>query len=169
MAAAVDLANKDGDQLAIYLLATSALNILRELLRKRGPDYVTRGVLEGMFKFAQQRARGEPLGFEADANTNQLIDRIAAGIRNGSIKSAQDLRATGRSPEYDTLRYITLPYNFMKHADRDPLAHLQENHVKPTEAILHSITAYAMLFPGELLPEMVLSYAAANVDKFQLG
>lgn len=47
-------------------------------------------------------------------------------------------------------------------AQRDPLAMLDEGDVGPKGTIMHALTAYGMLAPGEPLPDVIGSFLAAN-------
>jgi len=164
ISSAVIFARVEGDPLAIHLLAASALNMLRELLRGRGPDYVARAMIEGLFRAASCVARGEPAPFPTDAYTYELLREIADGIVSGHLQSVDDINVTGRSIEFEHLKHITGPFNFLKHADRDPLEHLNESAFRPVETILHAVCAYAMIFPDQRLDTHVANFAMEHVE-----
>lgn len=166
ISSAVILARVEGDPLAIHLLAASALNLLRELLRGRGPDYVSRAIVEGLFQAASRLALGEPAPFATDPYTDELLREIAERIKSGNLRSADDIKVTGPSVEYEHMKHITGPFNFLKHADRDPLAHLNESAFRPVETILHAVCAYVMLFPDQGLDAHVGDFAMEHVDDF---
>lgn len=168
ISSAVILARVEGDPLAIHLLGASALNMLRELLRGRGPDYVSRAIIEALFDAATRIARGDPVPFPTDPHTDELLRVIVEGIESGTVRSANDIGVVGPSIEYEHLRHITGPFNFLKHADRDPLAHLSESAFRPTETIIHAVCAFAMIFPDQGLDPHVKEFLNEHISDFHM-
>jgi len=56
------------------------------------------------------------------------------------------------------LRFLIGPFNFLKHADKDPEGILAEQDVKPVEATSFAVTAYGFLFPDEELDPKVAKF-----------
>ena len=168
MSTAVAIALADGDPLAIHLVGASALKIMRDLLKTRGPSYVDLHLIEGLYDVALRRARGEPPPFHLDPTSDQLIEAIATEIKSGQIKSAADMKIVGQTNEHKYFKFITDPYNFLKHADNDPLETLDEADLRPIETILHCIAAYRSLFPNEQLERHVVDFAEVHKGEFQL-
>ena len=149
------------DPLATHVVAASALNLLRELVQTRGPSYQTRVLQTGLFETATaQIERRNSLFFtDASEEMNAVIEYVKAAILDGSISQPSDLDIVLDShQERALLKSVNDPYNFLKHADRDPLSTLDESDADPTNALMHAVTAYSMLFPAEALPDEVKDF-----------
>ena len=161
---AVKMFERSDDPLAIHVVASSALNLLRELTQARGPNFTTLSVREGIFRAALSRAKGKPEPFLGSAEElDGVIDQIVQLIQSGAVKSAEDLEISGG--EIDERKYldkIIRPFNFLKHAQRDPLTTLDEGDVDPFDALTHAIGAFYFLFPGEQLQEEVIDFLRAR-------
>src|SRR3546814_16750620 len=59
---AVDMIDRKDDPLAIHVVASSALSLLRELVATSGDDYVTQLVKDGLFRAAQSKIQVLPTG-----------------------------------------------------------------------------------------------------------
>ncbi|MED5547295.1 MAG: hypothetical protein VYD90_18845 [Pseudomonadota bacterium] len=60
------------------------------------------------------------------------------------------------------LDYIITPYNFFKHADRDPLATLEEDDIDPDGVIGHALTALTMISSGRALSDTIKHYLESH-------
>jgi len=151
------------DPLAIHVVAASALNMLRELIQLSGDDYAAFVLRQGLFHAASAQLKGAPVNLPTTPQIDGLIGEIATGILKGAILQPDDLKVTLSAAELrKQLNYIVQPFNFLKHADRDPLATLDEGDVDPDGAIMHALTAYSMLCPGKALPDKVRAYLEAH-------
>lgn len=157
--AGVRMIARSDDPLAVHVVASSALNLIRELIQSRGPNYLTLAFREGIYRFALSRAQGEPDPFPITAEVDSLIDWIVHLIRSGQVASADDIVISGfQLDERKALDAVIGPFNFLKHAQRDPLATLNEEDIDPLEALTHAISAFSFLFPGERLPDEVAQF-----------
>ena len=133
---AVDMIDRKDDPLAIHVVASSALSLLRELVGTSGDDYVARLIKDGLFR-----------------------ETVVRGIEEGGWKTAADVVvATPKNEVRAWLDYIFKPYNFLKHADRDPLATLDEGDFDPEGALAHAMTAYLMARGDGKLPETFTAF-----------
>lgn len=157
------MSERGEDALAIHVIASSALNMLRELIQNGGNDYAAEVLQQGLWYAASARLNGAPVNLPTTHEIDRLIDDVAAGIDKGTIKQATDLKIT-LTPEqlHQQLAYVVKPYNFLKHADRDPLATLDESDVDAVGTIIHALTAYSMLCPGKALPEAIAPFLAKH-------
>ncbi len=88
-----------------------------------------------------------------------MIDKVVAGIDAGEVNQASDLQITLSADERRSmLSYIIRPFNFLKHARRDPLATLEESDLDPEGAIIHALTAFSMVSPNKALPDQVAPF-----------
>lgn len=153
--AAAEMLEGHADPLAIHVVAASALNMLRELVDQQGASYQKRVLSTGLWQLAVSKSEGAPsehLGSEL----NRVLDLIIAGMGDGSVSSPADVDLwLSREDEYGLLRHIVAPFNFLKHANRDPEGTIDEADVRPVDATMHAITAYGMLFPGDELPPQI--------------
>jgi hypothetical protein len=158
---AVRLCENADDALAAHLVAGSALGLLRDLVAKRGQSYSSRAWAESMFYAARNHKEGKRTPFDDDPQLARVIRLICKGIEDGSLTSAEDVKVRmSLQAEKQLLAHISQPTNFLKHADRDPNNLIDLADVKPIEATMHAITAYAMLFPKDRIP--------AELEKFVL-
>jgi hypothetical protein len=155
--AAITMVERGDDPLAAHLVATSALNILRDLIRKTNQEYVTEVFKRGMFTLANARAAGEPINLDIPPQAAAQIDELAEAIAAGAVTGPDDLGVAHEKP-WELLEYIVRPSNFLKHADRDPLATLDEAHFDPVGAIAHALAAYAMVRPDHPISEQIKAF-----------
>lgn len=161
--AGILMSERGDDALATHVIAASALNMLRELIKNGGDDYAAWVLQQGLWHAASAKLKGTPLSLPTTTEIDQLIDDVAAGIDKGAIKQATDLKIT-LTPEQlrKQLDYVVKPYNFLKHADRDPLATLDESDVDAVGTIIHALTAYSILCPGKALPDEIAPFLAKH-------
>jgi len=156
---AIIMADRGEDRLAIHVVAASALNVLRDLIEKSGDEYVEQAFKIGLFAMATARLRGETLNLPTNDMIDEIVANVAGGIDAGEVKEPADLiLALDAAQRRAMLGYIVKPYNFLKHADRDPLATLDEGDIDPDGAISHALSALTMVLPGKALPETVRPY-----------
>lgn len=159
----IRMSGRGDDPFAVHVVASSALNMLRELIQEGGDDYSAWVLRQGLFLLASARLKGAPINLPTTPEIDALIDDVAAGIGKGAIKEPSDLTITLSADERRKLvAYIIRPFNFLKHAQRDPLATLDESDVDPDGAIIHALTAYSMLCPEKPLPEEVAPFLKAH-------
>lgn len=156
---AVDMIDRKDDPLAIHVVASSALSLLRELVGTSGDDYVAQLIKDGVFRAAQAKLQGLPTGMPDAEAIDHIVETVTHGIEAGAIKSAADIVIVTPKKEVRAwLDYIFKPYNFLKHADRDPLATLDESDFDPEGALAHAVTAYLMARGDGKLPETFTAF-----------
>lgn len=152
------------DAVAVHVVAASALNLLRELLAQRGPGLVEQLMQAGIYQTALLRMQGGqvPEHPEFERQLDLIIEAIEAGI----VTEPADINLLmGPHSERGLLDPMLRPFNFLKHAQKDPLATLNEADVKPVEALNLAIVAYMMLFPGEGMSQPVRAFLAAHTTR----
>jgi len=152
---AIEMIENGSDPLASHLVATSALGLLRDLMRQDDKEYVTELLKTGMFTLAQSRANGEDLNLPVPPEIAAQIDELADSIAKGEVTSVDDLSATKEEP-WKLLGYIVNPSNFLKHAD-------------PEGAVQHALTAYTFVRPGDPLPDQIKPYLKRHDLLHQTG
>lgn len=156
---AIIMAERGEDPLAIHVVAASALNVLRDLITNAGDDYVDQILKVGAFTIASAQVKGEPVTLPTNAAMDAIVEKIVGGIEAGEVAQASDLIITLTAAERrQLLDYIVKPYNFLKHADRDPLATLEETDIDPEGVIAHALTALSMVRPSKSLPDEIKPY-----------
>lgn len=156
---AVIMAERGDDPLAIHVVAASALSVLRDLIAKAGDEYVDQILKIGAFTIASARVKGEPITLPTNASMDAVVEKVVAGINAGEVTRPSDLIITLTAAERrQLLDYIVKPYNFLKHADRDPLATLDDSDIDPDGVIAHALTALTMVSPNRSLPEEIKPY-----------
>lgn len=134
--AAILMSERDDDPLASHVVASSAFNPLRELIESNGDNYVEKVFKRGIFCAATAQINGTPLSLPTNPEIENLIGGLAKDIVDGKVNEPSDLTVNLNQQELrKILDYITQPYNFLKHADRDLLATLDESDFDPKGAI----------------------------------
>ena len=157
--AAVEMCERADEPLAIHVVAASALNILRELIRKRGTTYGSEAFKAMLIHAAQQKQQGiNVFSFDHD-ELNELVDYVSQLLIDDKIDTLDDLGySMSWNVEKELLKSITEPFKFLKHADRDSNSLLPEGEVEPVLATMSAISAFAILFPNQLLSDSVRSF-----------
>ncbi len=159
LVSAILMRERGEDALAIHVVAASALNVLRDLIEKKGDDYVEQTLKVGAFTIATARRNGEEVKLPTNAVMDAVIEAVSQGIESGEVTQASDLTVTLPAGERRSLlNYIVKPYNFLKHADRDPLATLDDSDIDPDGAIAHALHAVTLVSPGKGLPDEIKPY-----------
>lgn len=154
----------DEDAVAVHVVAASALNLLRELLSQGGPGLVEQLMQAGFYKAALDRMAGKPV--PENEELERQLDLLIAAIESGVVVEPSDVGVLmDAQMERGLLDPMLRPFNFLKHAQRDPLATLDEADVKPVRALQLAIVAYLMLFPGDGLSEPVRSFLVAHLPR----
>lgn len=112
-----------------------------------------------MFAAAKAKISGNPISLPTNPEIESLIEGLAGDIEAGAISEPSDLTINLDQNELvEMLKYITTPYNFLKHADRDPFATLDESGFDTEGAIGHALTALTMVCPGKPLSDKIRPY-----------
>ena len=157
--AAVVMSKTNADPLAFHVVASSALNLLRELSKVDGPRFIERVYQSALFNGASKKLAGEETGLPDHPVVNGWIEGLAKAIESGHVKEPTDIKINGAQKlEVDALKHLMDPFNFLKHADKDPEGMLDESAVKPVEATSFAIGAYIILFPGDAVAEEVAEF-----------
>src|SRR3546814_18527590 len=113
--------------LSSHVVASSALKLLRELMEAGGENYVEQVLKLGLFSAAAARLKGDPITLPTNPQIDALIEKVVGGLKAGEVTQPSDLTVTLDKEELrKLLDYITRPFNFLKHAQRDPLATLDD-------------------------------------------
>lgn len=157
--AAVAMFNANADPLAMHLVASSALNLLRELSKVDGERFVERVFRSALYNGAVKKLNGEETGVPDHPVVNEWIEGLTKAIESGGVKSADDITINDAGKlEVDSLKYLVDPFNFLKHADKDPDGTLDEADVRPVEATCFAVTAYGFLFPEDTVNEEIAGF-----------
>jgi hypothetical protein len=120
------------DALAIHTLASAALRVLRDLLGRNKQDLTTETIRGGMIEIARAYLQGALPEDETESlgrsGFMRVIERLSEAIREGDLDRIQINVKTGR--EVDRLFWPSGSANFLKHADRDAEAVIDEGEVK---------------------------------------
>lgn len=161
--AAIGMSDRGDDPLAIHVVASSALSLLRELIEKGGDNYVEQVLKLGLFHAASARLNGDAITLPTNPQIDALIEKVMGGLAGGELKQPSDLTITLDKDELrKLLDYITRPFNFLKHAQRDPHATLDDGEAEPDGTIVHALTAFSMICPGKALPEQIAPFLAKH-------
>lgn len=161
--AAVDMFESDADPLAIHVVGSSAFNLLRELSKVGGTLFFERVFRSVLFDGATKMLKGQESGLPDYPIVAEWAEGIARAIDAGHVNSPEDINVKDApGAEFEALKFLTGPFNFLKHADRDPDGVLDEGDVKAMEAISFAVTAYSLLFPTDDLDPKVARFLQKN-------
>lgn len=164
---AVRMIDQRHDPLAVHCVAASASSLLRELVAGRSQSYGSRlfGVVLYENTLADLETREPVWRIPSDPILQNAVMVVRQGIESGTIVSAEDVQVDmPKGVERQAMEAVVAPFNFMKHGDRDASGLLDEAKVQPILSTVHAISAYAMLFPGAVLPEEVQSFIEAHIS-----
>src|SRR3546814_16330995 len=80
---ALDMIDRKDDPLAIHVVASSALSLLRELVGTRGDDYVAQLIKDALFRAAQSTIQGLPTGLPESETVDHIFETVVHGIESG--------------------------------------------------------------------------------------
>ena len=145
--------DRGDDKLATFVVASAAYSTLRELVKAKGDSFQIAMLRAALFGEAKRRLLGLPAMLSDEPSVETIVDEIAERIRSGEIKNEDDLKLVlSKDDEREMIRHQTDPYNFLKHADRDPGGSLDEDEIDPFNVIVSALAAYSALFPFETMP-----------------
>jgi hypothetical protein len=161
--AAIDMFEANADPLATHVVGSSAFNLLRELSKVGGTLFFERVFRSVLFDGAMKTLKGDESGLPEHPIVAEWVEGIARAIGAGHVRSPEDINVKDAPvAELDALKFLTGPFNFLKHADRDPDGILDESDVKAMEATSFAITAYSLLFPTDDLDPKVAEFLRKN-------
>ena len=94
MVSAIIMAECGEDPLAIHIIAASALNVLRDLIKKAGDEYVEQVLKIGAFTIASARLKSEPVDLSTNAEMDAVVENVIGGIEAGEVTQPADLVIT---------------------------------------------------------------------------
>lgn len=151
--AAIRLDEEGHDQMATLVVAACALNMIRELLKKRGASFESRCARMTVYLEAEKVRQGYKIS-RYYSEMEETVNTFASLIESGYLKHYMDIEVNlKKSDEIEFLSSVYRPYNFLKHADRDFDKILAEDCLDAKDAIVLAVIAYSMLFPSEIPPE----------------
>src|SRR3546814_12181337 len=80
--------------LATHVVASSALNLLRELIEAGGENYVEQVLKLGLFSAASARLKGDPITLPTNPQIDALIEKVVGGLKAGEVTQPSDLTVT---------------------------------------------------------------------------
>lgn len=161
---AMKMWERGDDPVAITVVAAAALNVLRETLKRRGESFGTQAMRELLYSAAKERAAGAQRSLSLGQFFEPVIDELAKLIAAGGAEDAQDILLNFDFSPFERVLVseITTTFNFLKHADRDWDAVLDEDHLKPLQTISVAALAFWFLFPAHAAAEDFTAWLGRN-------
>src|SRR3546814_4848745 len=117
------MSERGEDALATHVVASSALNLLRELIEAGGENYVEQVLKLGLFSAASARLTGDPITLPTNPQIDALIEEVVGGLKAGEVTQPSDLTVTLDKEELRKLPYaIQRPFHLPTHAQTATLA-----------------------------------------------
>lgn len=159
----VSMSLRGADPLAIHVVACSALNVLRDLIRHQGDDYTKWVLRQGLYSTAILHIKGEASSIDVDPKNAELISNVIKAVEAGEIKSPEEISINMDGKECrKMLDYLYTPYNFLKHADNDPNQTIDIGAFDAVAALINAITAFSRLCPEKPVSEEVATFLAKH-------
>jgi hypothetical protein len=152
------------DDLAIHTVASASFRILRDVTEKRGKNFTSEVLRNGIYVMARQYAEGqlpeEKLKLIQDTPLMPVIKMIAAQGENFDISRIH----VPMTKSQEQRAWPSKAANFLKHADRDSLNHLLEGEIKNENVLIGACVAYLELIkePTPEITAFVAFWAARN-------
>jgi hypothetical protein len=161
------------DELAIHTIASAALRILRDLLKKRGRNLAIKILQAGIYNMAWQYAEGTlPKEVLRNIENTVLMDVIRKILEieaaQGSRFDYTGIRVTAEAT-FEQRMFPSHAANFLKHADRDPKAHLAVGDIKNEKVLSGACAAYLDLMSTASLEVMTFIGFWAVKNDVDLG
>jgi FAD/FMN-containing dehydrogenase len=154
--AAIRLFFAEEDDLAVHTVASAAYGLITDLKNKRGRDEVADYYLVSVFYVVRDYRRGTlPSHFTEDPEAMKWIREIAEQLPFiAESTKVEDVRV---AVSQETAKQYWLKRNrvanFLKHADRDPRAHVPIDEVDNFHLIMRALVSYGDLVNDDLGPE----------------
>lgn len=138
---------RDDDKLAVFLLARSAMRILHDLSEHRDADSIELNLKRGFFYWAKELSENQ---FQGPDEIRENLEPLALNIVKGRLSKPEeiDLKGYTDTQKKEVLSRINKEYNFIKHADRDPIASINEGDVDHVLALQMACQSLFDLFPN---------------------
>lgn len=119
---------------------------MSDLLEKAGVDWLEFTIQRGFFYWARDLAEGR---FAGPPEVIPWLQPIASAVADGRISSPETLIISdlNQDARRSILRFLNQEYNFLKHADVDALASINEDEINPFLAITKASVLFQELFP----------------------
>lgn len=155
--AAILMFFRGDDELATHLTASASSRLLTDLYESAGGDLHVDRIAGGFHQLGLDFIAGTlPEFATTDPIALEIAEQIAIGIRSGAINCPEDLNLElSKSHRRELIRLQNKNYNFLKHADMDPLAVLDESELDNIGAIQAAMATYSELFPGQVTSPMI--------------
>lgn len=168
--AAIRMFFLEEDDLAIHTVAAAAYRVLADLKDDRGRDEVGDYYLTAIFYAVRDFRRGTlPSYFTNDPDAMAWIREAAAQLPIRADSKFSDVIA---SVSVDTVAHFwrkrNAVSNFLKHADRDPKAHIALEAVDNLQLLMQAASAYVDLVHDGLESEGLVLWLYCSVVNEQL-
>src|SRR3546814_13808025 len=90
------MSDRGEDALATHVVASSALNLLRELIEAGGENYVEQVLKLGLFSAASARLKGDPITLPTNPQINALNETVAGGLKAHRASVGKGQSVSGR-------------------------------------------------------------------------
>ena len=153
--AAIRMYFQKEDALAIHAITAQALQVLRDLTKKRGGHFTKEIFASGVLNFAQQYVAGTlPPHKKAMFERNSSLMQIAELIHVHGTNLAKERIRVHVSKEKEHKLWLSETTVFLKHAERDPDAFLAVDMLDNEKMLVLTCAAYVDLMKRRT-PEIV--------------
>lgn len=159
------------DELAVHTVASAAYRILTDLKSERGKDEVGDYYLTAIFYCVRDYLRGTlPSYLANDPDAMKWIREMAERFPiNGSTKFEDVTASVSLDVARSFWKERNKVSNFLKHADRDPKAHIALDEVDNLTLLMQSLGSYHDLANDNLGAEGLVLWLYFNVSSRKGG
>jgi hypothetical protein len=163
--AAIRLFFAGEDKLAIHTVASAAYQIIADLKKERGRDEVADYYWTQLFYVIQDYRRGAlPKQFTDNPEVMKWIQEKAEQYPITASMKYEDLRVSvSKKTARDWWNMKNKVPNFLKHADRDPKAHIYPEKVDNLSLLVNALASYTDLVKDDLGAEGLVLRMYFNV------
>ncbi|MXQ07894.1 hypothetical protein GQ651_08550 [Alphaproteobacteria bacterium GH1-50] len=166
LSAAIRMYFMEEDPLAIHTVASAAMNLYADLLKRRGKDPAIFGIVYGLLRAARDYIDGNLAKEDVEKwgdGAFEALEPFIEMLRNDPELNVDEIRVSG-PPAYvqEFWREKRKSYNFLKHADRDHAKLLDQAHLNNEDLIFQAIGCAAHL-NCEMTHEKEMFFAAMVV------
>ena len=147
--AGVKMLECEVDDIAVHIIGSAALRLLSDLLEVKGRQFETELFRLAIFEDAKRIVVGLKPVLPDHPGIDEVTARLVSRLRSGLVSTVEDVSLTWDDDDRRILARTHLrPYDFARHADRNPSETIDLSEFRPSYVLSLAISALAFLDPG---------------------
>lgn len=138
----------DVDDIAVHIVGSAALRLLSDLLDADGRQFETELFRLAIFEDAKRIVNGLNPVLPDHPGIDEVTARVVSRIKAGLVSTVEEVSLTWSEQDRRILARTHLrPYDFARHADRNPSDTIDLSDFRPSFVLSLAISALAFLDP----------------------